>query len=211
MFTKKIIDSDAFLDMPLSAQALYFHLNMRADDDGFVNNPRKITRYINASDDDLRILLMKRFVISFESGVIVIKHWRMHNTLRGDRYRGTQYQEELAQLKLKDNKSYTEANPPANALPTAATDEIEVLPEKPKAAQRISYSIPFEQFWSAYPRKIDKGNAYKKYQARVRDGYSDEQLITAARNYSAECITHRTQKEYIGSAEEHHRHTEITK
>lgn len=86
MFTKSIIDSDAFLEMPLSAQALYFHLNMRADDDGFVNNPKRITDYVNASADDLKILLAKRFIIRFDSGVIVIKHWRMHNTLRSDRY-----------------------------------------------------------------------------------------------------------------------------
>lgn len=108
MFTQKIIDSDAFLDMPLSAQALYFHLNMRADDDGFVNNPKKLQRYIGSADDDLKLLLAKRFVIGFESGVIVIKHWRMHNTLRRDRYSPTHYQEELALLEVKENKAYTE-------------------------------------------------------------------------------------------------------
>lgn len=108
MFTQKIIDSDAFLDMPLSAQALYFHLNMRADDDGFVNNPKRVTKLVSASEDDLKILLMKRFVIGFSSGVIVIKHWRMHNTLKSDRYHPTDYQEEFAQLGIKPNKSYTE-------------------------------------------------------------------------------------------------------
>lgn len=108
MFTQKIVDSDAFLDMPLSTQALYFHLNMRADDDGFINNPKRIQRTIGASDDDLKLLLVKRFVIGFESGVIVIKHWRMHNTLRKDRYNPTQYKEELATLDIKDNNAYTE-------------------------------------------------------------------------------------------------------
>ena len=101
MFTKKIIDSDAFLDMPLSTQALYFHLNMRADDDGFVNNPKKICRMTGASEDDLRVLISKRFVLTFENGVIVIKHWRMHNLLRKDRYKPTQYQEQLAEIELK--------------------------------------------------------------------------------------------------------------
>jgi hypothetical protein len=108
MFTQKIIDSDPFLDMPLSTQALYFHLNMRADDDGFINNPNKIKRTIGATDDDLKLLIAKRFLICFENGVIVIKHWRMHNTLRKDRYNPTTYQEELAMLEIKDNKSYTE-------------------------------------------------------------------------------------------------------
>ena len=110
MFTQKIIDSDAFLDMPLSAQCLYFHLNMRADDDGFVNNPKKVQRMLGASEDDLKILLAKRFILGFESGVIVIKHWRMHNLLRKDRYNPTQYQEEFQRLGLKDNGSYTEQN-----------------------------------------------------------------------------------------------------
>lgn len=111
MFTQKIIDSDAFLEMPLSTQALYFHLNMRADDDGFVNSPKRIQRTVGASEDDLKLLILKRFVISFETGVIVIKHWRMHNTLKNDRYKPTQYQEELATLEVKSNKSYTEKLP----------------------------------------------------------------------------------------------------
>ena len=108
MFTQKIVDSDAFLDMPLSSQALYFHLNMRADDDGFVNNPKKIQRMIGASEDDLKLLIAKRFILGFENGVIVIKHWRMHNLLRKDRYNPTQYQEQMARLQLKENGSYTE-------------------------------------------------------------------------------------------------------
>ena len=108
MFTQKIIDSDAFLDMPLTTQALYFHLNMRADDDGFINNPKRIQRTIGASDDDLKLLIAKRFVICFENGVIVIKHWRMHNTLRKDRYNPTTYQDQLALLEVKGNNAYTE-------------------------------------------------------------------------------------------------------
>ena len=108
MFTKKIIDSDAFLDMPLSTQALYFHLNMRADDDGFINNPKKIMRMIGASEDDLKVLCLKRFVIPFESGVMVIKHWKMHNYIQKDRYKPTVYTEELALLEVKENGSYTD-------------------------------------------------------------------------------------------------------
>ena len=109
MFTQKIVDSDAFLDMPLTTQALYFHLNMRADDDGFINNPKKIQRMIGASDDDLKLLIAKRFLLAFENGVVVIKHWRMHNLLRKDRYNPTQYQEQMEQLLLKGNGAYTEA------------------------------------------------------------------------------------------------------
>ena len=107
MFAKTIIDSDAFLDMPLSTQALYFHLSMRADDDGFLNNANKIRRTVGASEDDLKILILKRFVIDFDDGVIVIKHWRMNNYLRSDRYKPTVYQEEFSMLETKENGSYT--------------------------------------------------------------------------------------------------------
>ena len=110
MFAKTIIDSDAFLDMPLSAQALYFHLSMRADDEGFVNNPKKIQRSIGASDDDCKLLILKRFILTFESGVIVIKHWRIHNYIRSDRYKETLYKEERQSLTLNEDNAYTEKN-----------------------------------------------------------------------------------------------------
>ena len=107
MFAKTVIDSDIFLDMPLSTQALYFHLSMRADDDGFVNNPKKIQRMIGCSDDDLKVLMAKRFILVFDNGVIVIKHWKMHNYIQKDRYKPTVYQDEKRKLVTKNNKSYT--------------------------------------------------------------------------------------------------------
>lgn len=107
MFAKTIIDSDAFLDMPLSSQALYFHLSMRADDDGFINNPKKIQRMVGCGDDDLKLLMAKKFILVFESGVIVIKHWKIHNYIRNDRYKPTLYQEEKAMLTDKESKAYT--------------------------------------------------------------------------------------------------------
>ena len=107
MFAKQIIDSDAFLDMPLSTQCLYFHLSMRADDEGFINNPKKIQRTIGASDDDLKLLIAKSFIIPFESGIVVIKHWKIHNYIRGDRLHQTKYTEEKALLSVKENGSYT--------------------------------------------------------------------------------------------------------
>lgn len=107
MFTLKICDSDAFLDMSLNAQNLYFHLNMRADDDGFIDCPNKITRMVGAKAEDLEELINKRFLIAFESGIVVIKHWRMHNTIAKDRYHGTQYLEEKAQLLVKENGAYS--------------------------------------------------------------------------------------------------------
>ena len=110
----KICDSDAFIEMPLSTQCLYFHLNMRADDDGFIGNPKKIMRLVGASEDDLKLLIAKNFVLVYEdSGVIVIKHWRMHNTISKTRYHETQYISEKDQLLLKRNGAYsfTEGEP----------------------------------------------------------------------------------------------------
>lgn len=107
MFTKKISDSDAFIEMPATSQALYFHLNQGADDDGFNNQVQMAMWKSHASIDDLKILMAKNFIIRFESGVIVIKHWRMHNTLRRDRYVPTNFQEELSMLRVKENEAYT--------------------------------------------------------------------------------------------------------
>lgn len=107
MFAKTIIDSDAFLDMPLSTQALYFHLCMRADDEGFVNSPKKIQRMVGCTDDDARILISKKFIIPFDSGVVVIKHWRIHNYIRADRLNPTNYEEERKLLSVKNNGAYS--------------------------------------------------------------------------------------------------------
>src|SRR6056297_2902162 len=107
MISNQIVDSDAFLDMPLSAQALYLHLLVRSDDEGFSNNYRKVLRMIRATEDDLKILVAKNFVILFESGVLVIKHWLIHNTIRKDRLIETVHEEEKKQIAIKNNGSYT--------------------------------------------------------------------------------------------------------
>ena len=91
MFTSQIIDSDAFQDMPLSAQALYFHLGMKADDDGFLGNPKRVQKMIGASEDDMKLLLMKKFIYLFDTGICVIKHWKMHNYIQKDRYKPVSY------------------------------------------------------------------------------------------------------------------------
>lgn len=108
MFSNAIVESDVFLDMPLSTQALYFHLVMNADDEGFVGNPKRVQRLIGASADDMKILLAKRYILSFESGIIVIKHWYVHNYIPKDRYHNTTYIEEKNTLMLDSKKAYTE-------------------------------------------------------------------------------------------------------
>lgn len=123
MIAKSIIKSDQFLDMPATTQCLYFHLLLEADDDGFINAPKSIMRVIGAKDDDMRVLQAKGYIIPFESGVIVIKHWRLHNSLRKDRYNpNPQLENERKQLVVADNKEYqlaTNWQPNGNQLATS--------------------------------------------------------------------------------------------
>ena len=107
MLSKKVTDTDIFLDMPLSAQALYFHLNMHADDDGFIDNAKTVQRMIGSNGDDLKLLLAKQFLLPFDSGVVVIKDWRVHNYIQNDRYNKTQYIKEKEQLVIEENNTYT--------------------------------------------------------------------------------------------------------
>ena len=107
MFSQQITESDSFTSMPLSSQALYFHLSLNADDDGFINSPKRVQRMIGASDDDLNLLIVKKFLIPFDSGVVVVKHWRINNYIRSDRYVPTVYTEEKNQLIEKKNHAYS--------------------------------------------------------------------------------------------------------
>lgn len=150
MFAKQIIDSDAFLDMPLSSQCLYFHLAMRADDDGFLNGHKKIQRFLGASDDDFKILLAKNFIIPFENGVCVIKHWRVHNYIQKDRYKETAYIEDKAKLSIKNNNVYTMDT--QVRLGKVRLDEETVLVE-----------TEFAEFWRAYPKKVGKDAALRAW------------------------------------------------
>ena len=119
MYSNEITDSDAFIEMSSAAQALYFHLNQGADDDGFNNQVQLAMWKAHAGIDDLKVLMAKNYVLRFENGVIVIKHWRLHNTLRKDRYTPTNYQEEFMQLGIKDNGAYTlGCQVVANGLPS---------------------------------------------------------------------------------------------
>lgn len=216
MFTKKITESDAFLDMPSSTQMFYFHLSMNADDDGFVNNPKKIQRMCGASDDDFKLLLLKSFVLSFESGVIVIKHWKMHNYIQTDRYRPSDYVEEKSMLGLKSNKAYTlnESKMVTRCIQNVSIgkdrldknridkdnntiEQNEVKRTTEKNTVKNDYEVSFEEVWKYYPRKINKGGAYKSYQARLNAGFSEKELLEATQNYAAECDKEKTEQKYI--------------
>lgn len=110
MFSLDVVDTDAFLDLPASSQSLYFHLGMRADDDGFVSSPKRITAMVNASGDDLKLLMAKGFVIPFDSGVCVIRDWKVNNYIQSDRYTATLYVEEKRQLICQKTGQYTRSD-----------------------------------------------------------------------------------------------------
>ena len=107
MFSLDVVDTDKFLDMPSSTQALYFHLGMRADDDGFVSSPKRITKTVNCSEDDLKLLIAKKYLIPFESGVVVISDWKINNELKKDRCKPTIHLSEFEKIQTQKNKSYS--------------------------------------------------------------------------------------------------------
>lgn len=205
MFAKALVDSDHFLDMSLSAQALYFHLGMRADDDGFVNNPRKIQRMIGAPDDDLKILIAKGYVITFESGIIVIRHWKQHNYIPSDRYKPTLYDAEKSSLQLDASKAYisvsdvdTTCIQPVYDMDTQdrlgkdrlGKDRL-IPPISPKGGEprRIHKDDKkkaeelFERFWKEYPRKAAKQNAHKAWDKLNPDEALTEQIIASVERF----------------------------
>jgi hypothetical protein len=176
MFAKTIIDSDAFLDMPLSTQSLYFHLSMRADDDGFINNTKKIQRMIGCNDDDLKVLLAKKFIIPFESGVCVIKHWKIHNLIQKDRYKPTVYEDEMSKLSLKNNNVYTVDT---GCIQDVYETESQVRLGKSSLGKssldntrETALDDGFIEFWNYYPKKVGKDKAlqaWKKKKPNVDD------------------------------------------
>lgn len=165
MFAKTIIDSDAFLDMPHSTQLLYFHLSMRADDDGFINNPKNIMRMIGCKDDDLSVLITKKFIIPFESGVVVIKHWKIHNYIAKDRYKETKYKDEKALLQLDENNSYTTCIQPVYKMETQVRLSKDSIGKYNIYGQNdqedLDYINKFEEFYKQYPRKVKKQDVEK--------------------------------------------------
>ncbi|EGO8331460.1 DNA replication protein [Enterococcus faecalis] len=198
MFAKTIIDSDAFLDMPLSTQSLYFHLSMRADDDGFINNPKKIQRMVGCGDDDLKPLMAKRFILVFDSGVIVIKHWKIHNYIRNDRYKPTLYQEEKAELAEKNSKAYTFKTeviesenhlgiPDDNRMGYQMDTQVRLgkdrlVKDKKKNSVEPSSTMPelFEKVWKTYPKKTNKKKAREQFLKKFK---TEEDLESFKKGY----------------------------
>lgn len=173
MFAKTIVLSDAFLDMPMSARCLYFTLGMLADDDGFVNQPKSIMRQCGASDDDMKVLLAKKFVLAFENGVIVIKHWRINNYLRNDRYKETVYKDEADLLTVEENGSYT-LGIPNSGIPSIDKNRLD-------KKSIDTYSADSETKKSKFSEETEEIISYLNSKAgtHYRNVDSNRKLITA--------------------------------
>lgn len=173
MFSKKITDTDKFLDMPLSTQALYFHLNMDGDDDGFVGNPKTIKKKIGANDNDLDLLVAKQFIIPFESGVVVIKDWRIHNTLQNDRYKPTIYSDEKRQLETGCFQNVSSLEPQHNLTKHNITEQRKDIMSD-KSDDVIPYSEIIDYLNQKTGRKFSKKSAGNKrfIKARWNEGYT---------------------------------------
>lgn len=193
MFSLDVVDTDKFLDMPATSQNLYFHLGMRADDDGFVSNPKKITKLVNCGNDDLNVLISRGFVLVMEDGIVVIRHWRQNNYIQVDRYKKTIYQQQMAALTVNDGVYDMDTE----CIQTVSNLEAQVSIGKSKKSINNKYSRNFEEFWSVYPRKSEKAKAYKAYCSRLKDGFSEKELLKAAEAYATECQRDRREQRYI--------------
>lgn len=211
MISLKVIDTDKFLDMPLSTRYLYHELNARADDDGFIGSPKKIAKMVGGSDDDLRLLAAKEFVIPFRSGVIVIKHWRMNNYIRSDRYNATAYQDEKQMLSIEKNGTYRLVSddldtvctpfgiPDGNQLVGTLDTQVrlgkvsidkDILPAEVNAF--------FEKVWALYPNKKGKGQVSKTQKAKLAK-IGLEQLTRCIDRYLSELKKDEWRKPQNGS------------
>lgn len=206
MFAKSIVLSDAFLDMPATARCLYFTLNMLADDDGFVNSPKSIMRQCMATEDDLKILFAKYYLIPFELGIVVIRHWRINNYLRCDRYSPTKFIDEKAQIFIDETGAYQKIDAPITELiEQKETKEIEsvkeqkeekkktkkekIIPlidrepkndiEKVEKAYLLNYKSLYEQKILRSPTPILNWNISRKLTKEAIEKYGTELIVEA--------------------------------
>ena len=214
MFTKKITDSDAFTELPPTTQSLYFHLCMGADDDGFSNQIRKAMFNAHADRNDFELLVSKKFIIPFDNGVIVIKHWRMHNLIKNDRYKETSYIEEKSKLILKDNGVYTirtQVEPDWNQIGTQVEPQVSIgkdsIGEVSLVEDRIGNTLEqptvdstkerFEYLWDLYPNKKGKKQAFAAFQRAVKKGTSIDTIREGIKAYNRYIKESNIESKYI--------------
>ena len=208
MFAKTIVTSDAFLDMPATTRSLYMLLCVMADDDGFVNAPRSIMRQSGATDDDMKLLIAKRFVLTFESGIVVIKHWRIHNLIQKDRYKETKYLEEKATLALDENNAYTEADSTVypECIQSVSNMEPQVrLGKVSTGKDRVGEDIeeaappkPSRHKYGFYKNVLFTDEEYQKLQEEFPHDYTDrierlsEYIASTGKKYKSHLATIRS-------------------
>lgn len=221
MFSLDVVDTDKFLDMPATSQNLYFHLGMRADDDGFVSSPKKITKLVNCGDDDLNVLISRGFIISMGEGIVVIRHWKQNNYIQSDRKKDTIYQDQLRML-TADNGVYemdTHCIQPVSKMEAQYSIDKNRKEKDKKYSRSIAgeqgikrtslhgmkfyqYSDAFETFWSVYPRKSNKKKAYDAYLERVNSKdedyrFTEHELLQCATAYVEHCENREIENQFI--------------
>ncbi|PWJ49158.1 hypothetical protein [Faecalicatena contorta] len=206
MFSLDVVDTDNFLEMPASTQSLYFHLGMRADDDGFVAAPKKITKLVNCGEDDLKLLLAKGYILALENGVIVVRHWKQNNYIQRDRYKPTIYQKEFEKLAVEDG---------IYGMDTGCIQDVSKLEAQvsigkysidnnicsPEADERES---DFEKIYAIYPKKRGKTKAFSNYcswlKGRMVNGkrrkLTNREMYLAVHNYIRQQEAAGTELEY---------------
>ena len=208
MFAKSIVLSDAFLDLPMSARCLYFTLGMLADDDGFVGSPKAIMRQIGASEDDIKILIIKKFVLDLDDGIIVIKHWRINNYLRNDRYKETTYADEKKLLEVEENGSYRISDQRyTNGIPSIGKDSIgknskdiyipEENPEKSDSKAEL-YRRIINYLNEKAGKKFRVGNEVTRLiDARLNAGAEEQDFYTVIDNMCSKWLDDEKMNEYL--------------
>lgn len=183
MFNLDIIDTDLFIEMPQSSRLLYYELCMRADDDGFVSSPKKIQRVVGCSDDDFKVLITKKFIIPFETGVVVIRHWKIHNYIQKDRYKETLYSEEKRLLSQEENGAYRLMDTSCIQNGDTGKDSIELVKDSidnniysPAKAEQIPYKeiIDYLNLKSNSNYKYTSQKTKDLIKARINNGFTIE-------------------------------------
>lgn len=217
MFSLDVIDTDKFLDMPATSQNLYFHLGLRADDDGFVSSPKKITKLVNCGSDDLNVLISRGFVIPFDDGIMVITHWKQNNYIQADRYKRTLYQEQLSQLTVNNGVYELDTGRIHDVSKMEAQVSIELDnnilcspgAEPDKTGDNNSdleqLKTDFEKIYAIYPKKRGRSKAFEYYCAYVKKGrcinkvryrLTNKQVYLAVRAYTREREEEGTELDY---------------
>lgn len=210
MFSLDVIDTDKFLDMPATSQNLYFHLGLRADDDGFVSSPKKITKLVNCGSDDLNVLISRGFVIPFDDGIMVITHWKQNNYIQADRYKRTLYQEQLSQLTVNNGVYELDTGCIYDVSKMEAQVSIELDNNilcspgaEPDKLEQLK--TDFEKIYAIYPKKRGKAKAFEYYCAYVKKGrcinkvryrLTNKQVYLAVRAYTREREEEGTELDY---------------